>query len=107
LSRATLSTHVLDISLGKPAAGVGVTLLTAAGEEVGEGMTDAQGRITQLVKDGVEPGEYQLVFALEDYFAERPHLCKVVTLDLEIRDAEHHHLPLLIGPYSISSYRGT
>lgn len=106
MSRATISTHVLDLSTGKPGADVGVTLATADGTLVGEERTDAEGRIAQLVPDGVAPGEYQLLFELEDYFVERPHLFQMVTLEVLIDEERHYHIPLLVSDFGISSYRG-
>jgi 5-hydroxyisourate hydrolase len=107
MSRATLSTHVLDTSLGRPAPGVGVTVLGEGGDPIGSGITGKDGRIADLVPAGLEPGPYRLVFEVEEYFADRPHLFNAVSLDLEIAEARHHHVPLLIGPYSCSSYRGS
>jgi 5-hydroxyisourate hydrolase len=107
MTRATISTHVLDLSAGKPAADIGVTLLADGETEVGEGRTGADGRIAQLAPDGVEPGTYRLVFELEDYFGEHPHLFEMVALDLLIDEGRHYHVPLLISPFGLSSYRGS
>jgi 5-hydroxyisourate hydrolase len=107
MSRASVSTHVLDTAAGGPAAGVHVALLDDEGETVGEGTTGADGRIPDLVPAGVEPGTYSLVFQVEEYFAGRPHLFKTVSLTLSIAEAAHHHVPLLIGPFSCVSYRGS
>jgi 5-hydroxyisourate hydrolase len=102
MSRATISTHVLDVALGKPATGVPVTLGMNDSKT-----TDAQGRIAELVPGGVDLGRYRLVFDLRDYFAERPHLIDRVTLEIAIDEARHYHVPLLIAPFGLSSYRGT
>jgi 5-hydroxyisourate hydrolase len=102
VKRATLSTHVLDISLGRPAAGVAVTL---DGGPVH--LTDADGRIPEVAGVGIGPGTYQLVFDLQKYFGRRPHLFKRVSLDVTIDELRHYHVPLLISPYSCGSYRGT
>jgi len=107
MSGATISTHVLDVASGLPAAEIGVTLLSLEGDELGEGRTGADGRIAQLAPDGVTPGEYQLFFDLEDYFGERPHLFQMVTLGLVIDEERHYHVPLLLSPFGISSYRGS
>ena len=107
MSLATLSTHVLDVASGMPAVDIGVTLLTEAGEPVGQGRTGADGRIGQLAPGGVTPGGYQLLFELEDYFGDRPHLFNMVTLDVMIDEERHYHVPLLLSPFGISSYRGT
>ncbi|HYM51183.1 MAG TPA: hydroxyisourate hydrolase [Candidatus Limnocylindrales bacterium] len=107
MTRATLSTHVLDIALGRPARGVGVALVGEDGSPIGQGTTGSDGRIADLCPGGVAPGSYRLVFEVEDYFGDREHLFNAVSLDLEIREARHHHVPLLIGPYACSSYRGS
>jgi len=68
---------------------------------------DEDGRIAQLTPDGVAPGEYQLLFELEDYFVDRPHLFQVVTLEVLIDEERPYHIPLLLSPFGISSYRGS
>ncbi len=101
MTAATLSTHVLDVSLGKPAQGVTVRLGNGTTH-----VTDATGRIADLTGGGIEPGRHQLVFDLSGYFGSRPHLFRKVSLDLSL-DAGHTHVPLLISPYGCSSYRGS
>lgn len=98
---ATVSTHVLDVGAGKPAAGVRVTLgsLTLA--------TDAQGRIADLSGGGIGPGSYRLLFEVGAYFGGTPHLFETVALELQLSEGRHYHVPLLIAPYSCSTYRGT
>jgi 5-hydroxyisourate hydrolase-like protein (transthyretin family) len=95
---ASVSTHVLDTGRGRPAAGVRVELrrgdeLAAAGE------TDADGRIAPLA-DGLEPGEYALVFEPPSPFFRR------VALTVALADG-HYHGPLLISSYGCASYRGS
>lgn len=102
MSRATISTHVLDVALGKPASGVPVTLTPCPTQ-----VTDLDGRIPDLTSGGIEPGSYQIVYDLRGYFGTRPHLINRVALDLEVAEARHYHVPLLISPYSCSSYQGT
>jgi 5-hydroxyisourate hydrolase len=98
---ATVSTHVLDVASGKPAAGVRVTLGTRTLT------TDTQGRIADLSGGGIDPGTYQLVFEVDGYYGSRPHLYKKVVFELELAEARHYHVPLLISPFGLSSYRGT
>lgn len=107
MSRATISTHVLDLSSGQPAAGIRVTLLAEGETEAGQGRTGADGRIAQLAAGGVEPGGYRLVFDLKEYFGERAHLFQSVTLEVLIDEVRHYHIPLLLSPFGISSYRGS
>ena len=98
---ATVSTHVLDIAAGKPAAGIRVTLGTRTLT------TDANGRIADLSGGGINPGTYRLIFEVGPYFESAPHLFETVTLEVELLETRHYHVPLLISPYSCSSYRGT
>jgi 5-hydroxyisourate hydrolase len=102
MTRATVSTHVLDVAAGSPAAGVRVTLGNLAAQ-----VTDAQGRIADLSNGGIEPGTYQLVFEVDAYYGSRPHLYKKVVFELELAEARHYHVPLLISPFGLSSYRGS
>ena len=94
---ASLSTHVLDTGAGVPAAGVRVAL--HRGEiVVAELRTDADGRAR--LADELEPGAYRLVFHPPSPFFRR------VELELELGEG-HHHVPLLVSPYSCASYRGS
>jgi 5-hydroxyisourate hydrolase len=94
----TLSTHVLDTGAGRPAAGVRVELYDADGDPVGEGTTDADGRIRELGEG--QPGTYRIVFHPPSPFFRR------VELEVELGDG-HHHVPLLVSPYGCASYRGS
>jgi 5-hydroxyisourate hydrolase len=96
---ATLSTHVLDTASGRPASGVSVSL-ERDGTVVARGVTDADGRIAQLA-GGLEPGRYRLVFELEGRFFRR------VALDIEIGVDAKYHVPLLVTPFGVTSYRGS
>jgi 5-hydroxyisourate hydrolase len=98
---ATVSTHVLDLASGQPAAGVRVTLGTRTLT------TDDTGRIADLSGGGINPGTYRLLFEVGAYFGTSAHLFETVTLELQLAEGRHYHVPLLISPYSCSSYRGT
>jgi 5-hydroxyisourate hydrolase len=98
---ATVSTHILDVASGKPAAGVRVTLGTRTLT------TDAQGRIADLSGGGINPGSYRLLVEVGAYFGAAPHLFETVTLELKLTEGRHYHVPLLIAPYSCTTYRGT
>ena len=104
----SVSTHVLDAVLGRPAAGIGVRLL--AGEElVGEGVTDADGRC-RLTGDATRAGAHRLVFATGPWFEDqgRDTFYPEVVLTFAVREpAEHHHVPLLLAPFAYSTYRGS
>ena len=94
----TVSTHVLDTELGRPAAGVRVELFDADGDLVGEGVTDADGRIAELGDSSA--GTYSIVFHPPSPFFKR------VELEVELGEG-HHHVPLLISSYGCASYRGS
>ena len=94
---ATLSTHVLDTEAGRPAAGVRVELFRGD-ERIADAETDADGRIAALAE--VEAGAYRLVFHPPSPFFRR------VELELAL-DEGHYHVPLLLAPYSCTTYRGS
>jgi 5-hydroxyisourate hydrolase len=101
----TISTHVLDTQNGTPASGVGVTLYrrTAEGKrEVGSGTTDKDGRIRRLLPTELDPGDYAIEFAVRGPFFSR------VVLEFRVDDVTRgYHVPLLMAPYSVASYRGS
>ena len=66
----TLSTHVLDTSLGRPAQGVSIRLETMAGAALGEGVTDVDGRISTIGPERLASGDYRLVFDSGTYYAQ-------------------------------------
>jgi 5-hydroxyisourate hydrolase len=104
----SVSTHVLDAVLGRPAAGVTVQLLDDQGV-VAEGTTDADGRC-RLTADATEAGPHRLVFGTGEWFAGqgRETFWPEVVLAFAVREpAEHHHVPLLLSPFSYSTYRGS
>ncbi|WP_179466717.1 hydroxyisourate hydrolase [Mycolicibacterium vinylchloridicum] len=105
----SLSTHVLNAVTGTPAVAVDVTLTDAHGAVLASGRTDDDGRIDSL---GGELGEgcYRISFDTGSYFAADgiTTFYPEVTVAFEIRDAAaHHHVPLLLSPYSYSTYRGS
>jgi 5-hydroxyisourate hydrolase len=110
MTSAGISTHILDTTSGAPAAGVAVTVFRREGRELleaGSGTTGEDGRVAQLLDSELTPGWYQLVFDLTPYYGSREHFFSRVTLDLSIAEARHHHVPLLISPFSCASYRGS
>jgi 5-hydroxyisourate hydrolase len=106
---ATLSTHVLDTSRGRPAAGVRVALQYASGAEVGHGVTDADGRIPSFGPERLGAGDYRLRFDTAAYFAELGVSCFYPEVVVTFSDSgdEHFHVPLLLNPYGYSTYRGS
>jgi 5-hydroxyisourate hydrolase len=93
----SLSTHVLDTSVGRPAAGVPVEL-RRDDAVVASAETAADGRVR--LADELEPGTYALVFTPPSPFFRR------IELTVELEDG-HYHVPLLVSPYGCASYRGS
>jgi 5-hydroxyisourate hydrolase len=115
-----LSTHVLDTMHGCPAAGMAVELHRLGGAEAGlvkSLVLDGDGRPADgplLDAEAMAAGRYRLVFAVAAYFRRRgvelpePPFIDVVQLDFGIADAAgHYHVPLLVSPWSYSTYRGS
>ncbi len=112
--RSAVTTHVLDVARGVPAQGIDVRLEgpIGAGDSpvLGKGTTDAGGRITSLGPERLEPGTYRLRFDTGAYFAATGHeaFYPEVVVTAHLRDTEqHYHLPLLLSPFSYSTYRGS
>jgi 5-hydroxyisourate hydrolase len=116
---AKLSTHVLDTANGKPAAGMAVALFRIEGasrQTVTNARTNADGRTDAplMSADVITCGVYELEFAAGDYFRglgmalPNPAFVDIVVLRFGIADAQgNYHVPLLVSPYSYSTYRGS
>lgn len=112
-----LSTHVLDTAQGCPAAGMGFELHRAGeAKAIVSGHTNADGRCDAplLAGDTLVAGRYELVFDVATYFRSRgvelpdPPFLDRVSLAFGIADAgAHYHVPLLVSPWSYSTYRGS
>ena len=105
-----VSTHVLDTAHGLPAAGVPVTLRAGDGRLLGEGRTNADGRVSELGPDELPAGTYTLTFDTARYFEliDCEAFYPRVTIDFAIVDPdEHFHVPLLLNPFGYSTYRGS
>ena len=110
-----ISTHILDTTRGRPAAGVAVLLERGTGtgfERVGGGTTDSDGRVKPLLpsETALDPGIYRITFAVGDYF----HGLGIDAFYPEVQiqfcvgsSTEHYHVPLLLNPYGYSTYRGS
>lgn len=108
---STISTHVLDTSLGKPAAGVRVTL-RRDNSLIGSGVTDDDGRVRDLVEQGsaLSEGDYTLSFSVLDYFSKsgRDTFYGDIQINFRVASAsEQYHVPLLLSPFGYSTYRGS
>lgn len=106
---STLSTHILDISTGKPAEGVTVHL-QQDGKTLATGVTNAQGRIAAFVSD-LPKGRYRLVAEIGQWFSNsgRDTIYPCAQIDFVTGGAadEHFHLPFVIAPGGWSTYRGS
>jgi len=111
----TISTHVLDTSIGKPASGIGVRLQRLDGDasiDVSQSVTNADGRVAALLPPGAPAvaGTYRLTFDVAAYFAARGQdtFYTTVAIDFSARDAaQDYHVPLLLSPFGYSTYRGS
>jgi 5-hydroxyisourate hydrolase len=114
-----LSTHVLDTTQGKPGAGVKVELYAVndSGRTlIKTDTTNQDGRCASPLLEGeaMQPGQYELVFAAGDYFAGQglslpsPRFVDRVTIAFGIAHADqNYHVPLVVTPWSYSTYRGS
>ena len=110
-----VTTHVLDLASGRPAAGVAVRLERARADgswlELGAASTDDNGRTTDLAGGAaLEAGVHRLLFETGAYFARRGtaafHPSVAVSFEIAA-PAQHHHVPLLVAPFGYSTYRGS
>ena len=107
--RHTISTHVLDTERGVPAAGVHVTLyrlhVGTSPIRMTQALTDSDGRVRDLLERPLAAGDYRLEF---DVAHENGSFFTKLAVDLRITDVERsYHVPLLLAPYSMTTYRGT
>lgn len=109
-----ISTHVLDLTLGKPAAGIPVLLDRRDGgkwERLAAEMTDTDGRCRELLPaTGVVAGAYRLTFVTEGYFLRNGAslLYPEITLIFQIAHAgTSYHMPVLLSPNGYTTYRGS
>jgi 5-hydroxyisourate hydrolase len=110
---STVTTHVLDSALGRPAPGVPVRLEQVAEggtSLVAKGVTDGDGRVRDFGPDNLEPGTYRVVFDTLGYFARsgRRAFYPEVAVTFLLDDAgAHYHVPLVLSPFAYSTYRGS
>ncbi len=111
-----LTTHVLDIANGVPAGGMEGRLMDAGGEIRAAFRTNANGRCDHPLLEGAtfRPGTYTLVFYTAAYFRARgtqlsdPPFLDEISIPFGVADASaHYHVPLLVSPWSFSTYRGS
>jgi 5-hydroxyisourate hydrolase len=113
---SAITTHVLDLSRGRPAGGVPVVLEIRSVEGdwqvIGQGRTDTDGRLKELLPDGapLTAATYRLTFDTSAYFAAQriESFYPEVKVVFSVRDASaHYHVPLLLSPFGYSTYRGS
>jgi 5-hydroxyisourate hydrolase len=111
-----LTTHVLDTAHGRPAAGVEIELAHYADgrrKVLANVVTNADGRTDAplIARGELRAGEYELVFAIGDYFrgeAHDPPFLELVPIRFGVaHPSAHYHVPLLVSPWSYSTYRGS
>jgi len=112
-----LTTHCLDTFSGKPAKGIKVDIYTVSGkkEKINSTILNNNGRSDKALLEGnnFKEGEYELVFFVGDYFKNITNLPKIpflneVTIRFGVSNPkEHYHVPLLVSPWSYSTYRGS
>ncbi len=112
-----LTTHVLDTAHGRPGAGIRVKLFALQGERhlIANTMTNDDGRTEEplLSEETFIAGSYELEFSVGEYFAatgietgDPPFLGDIV-IRFAVKDGEDYHVPLLVSPWSYSTYRGS
>jgi 5-hydroxyisourate hydrolase len=112
---STISTHILDTSLGRPAEGVPLILEARTDEgwqPIGGGSTNADGRVVDLLNNGESllVGMYRMSFETGVYFEANAvkSFYPVVRVVFEVDDPDaHYHVPLLLSPFGYSTYRGS
>ena len=116
MSSATISTHVLDTSLGTPAARITVTLYSidahGVAKHIARYVTNDDGRVTAMAPgDGkLAGGSYRLTFDVAAYFAltMRTSFYSEISINFDVGDEpQHYHVPLLLSPFGYSTYRGS
>lgn len=112
--RSSITTHILDTSTGKPAAGVTVCLEIQDSDGwrlIANKSTDDDGRIADLMAyQTLTAGIYRLTFKTKEYFVAtaRESFFPKVTIEFEITNLrQHYHVPLLLSPYGFTTYRGS
>ena len=108
-ARPTISTHVLDTETGQPADGIRVALyrldVGSSPIRMTQALTDGDGRIRDLLERPLVAGDYRLEFDLAR--GDAPFFTKVA-VDIHVEDAKRsYHVPLLLAPYSMTTYRGS
>jgi 5-hydroxyisourate hydrolase len=106
---ARISTHVLDLAKGRPAAGVRIELFGPSGEPLCSAVTNIDGRTDAplLNGDSIPTGRYELVFHAGEYLRTSAFLDEIPVRFGVSDPSGNYHVPLLLSPYGYSTYRGS
>jgi len=114
IMRSPITTHILDVNLGKPAANVDVVLYRKVGdnfEQIAKDKTNSDGRIVDWMDETErQAGIYRVEFDTDGYFAALGQECFYPSVAIDFRIVatdEHYHVPLLVSAYGYSTYRGS
>jgi 5-hydroxyisourate hydrolase len=108
-----VSTHVLDLARGIPAAGIEIVLTWIDGETrtpLARAVTNDDGRTDPMLAPGLRTGTFELVFGVGAYFAATgtSSFFDVIPVRFQIDEhSERYHVPLLLSPWGYSTYRGS
>jgi 5-hydroxyisourate hydrolase len=107
-----ITSHVLDTSIGKPAAGISVELFFQNGEHwnaIAKSQTNSDGRINEWLNEQPNAGIYKIRFDTKKYFEKKSvaSFYPYVEIVFEVKVDEHYHIPLLLSPFGYSTYRGS
>jgi 5-hydroxyisourate hydrolase len=110
---SAITTHVLDVSRGRPASGIAIVLerIDARSSTASRATTDADGRVQSFSPEtALQPGTYRLTFEVGAYFVATgvDTFYPRVVVEFDVRDpTQHYHVPLLLSPFGYSTYRGS
>ena len=109
-SRPTISTHVLDTEAGRPAVGIPVALYRLGEDDrpirLTQALTDDDGRVRDLLERPLSPGVYRIEF--RPPAADHPGFFARVSIDFRVESTSRsYHVPLLLAPFSLTTYRGS
>ena len=109
-----ITTHVLDVSAGRPGRDIGVRLMNKVDKDwqtIAQGVTNNDGRVSDLLPTGriLSPGIYKVVFETGNYYSDQKIKTFYPSVEIlfTVFDESHYHVPLLISPFGYSTYRGS